>query len=90
MTGRASESALDALHGLLAGALADELKRAIDARDTDGNAVPINPQLLDKVMKFLAQNGVDAPAAAPRVDKLAETLSGLNVDLDAHALGRPN
>lgn len=90
MTGRATESALDALHGLLAGALKDELQRAIDARDEDGNRVPINPQLLDKVMKFLAQNGVDAPASAPRVDSLASTLAGLDVDLDEIAPYKPH
>lgn len=90
MTGRASESALDALHGLLAGVLSDELQRAIEARDKDGSPVPINPQLLDKVMKFLAMNGVDAPATAPRIDKLADTLAGLEVDLDATALNKPH
>lgn len=90
MTGRASESQLDLLHGLLAGALKDELMRAIEARDEDGNRLPINPQLLDKVMKFLTQNGVDAPASAPRVDALANTLSLLDVDMEAHALGRLN
>ncbi|RVU03497.1 hypothetical protein EOE18_15350 [Novosphingobium umbonatum] len=88
MTGRASESLLDALHGMLAGALTDELKRAMEAVDSDGVPVPINPQLLDKVMKFLAQNGVDAPKSAPRVDTLAAQLAEVN--LDDVALGRPN
>ena len=58
--------------------------------DKEGNRLPINPQLLDKVMKFLAQNGVDAPATAERVDHLASTLQGLDLDLDAVATGRPH
>ncbi|PXA70415.1 hypothetical protein DMC25_27080 [Caulobacter sp. D4A] len=84
MTGRASEAALDALHGLLAGALKDELEAAMLASKTENT--PINPQLLDKVMKFLAQNGVDTPQAAPRVDALAATLQ--DIDLEAE-LTRP-
>jgi len=83
VTGRASESALDALHGLLSAVLQEELVAARAASKKDGT--PINPQLLDKVMKFLAQNGVDAPASAPRVDALAKELNDL--DLDGLALG---
>ncbi|WP_343698837.1 hypothetical protein [Caulobacter sp.] len=86
MTGRASEAALDALHGLLSAILQEELVAARKAAAESGT--PINPQLLDKVMKFLAQNGVDAPAAAPRVDSLARELADL--DLDAEALGAPH
>jgi hypothetical protein len=90
MIGRATEAQLDLLHGLLAGALKDELERALaSARDPE-NPTPINPQLLDKVMKFLAQNGVDAPKGSPKVDALADTLAALDVDLDAEAMGRPN
>ncbi|QOC54119.1 hypothetical protein [Caulobacter vibrioides] len=85
MTGRASESALDALHGLLAGVLKEELEAAIKASRSGGE--PVNPQLLDKVMKFLAQNGVDTPQAAPRVDALAGTLQDL--DLDKERMTRP-
>lgn len=86
MSGRATEQALDALHGLLAGVLKDELEAAMKASKEE--KVPVNPQLLDKVMKFLAQNGVDAPKSAPRVDELAQTLTDL--DLDAVALGAPH
>lgn len=77
-TGRALESALDALHGLVADALTDELRRAMEAAETEGEA--ISPQLLDKVLKFLAQNGVNAPAAAPKVDRLAQELEDLDLD----------
>jgi len=86
MSGRATEDALDALHGLLAGVLKDELEAAMKASKEQN--IPVNPQLLDKVMKFLAQNGVDAPKSAPRVDALAQTLTDL--DLDAVALGAPH
>lgn len=47
----------------------------------------IPPQFLDKVLKFLAQNGINAPKQAPRVDALAATLADL--DLDAEATRRP-
>lgn len=77
---RASSDALDALHGLLAGALKDELTRAMSARDEDDNPVPINPQLLDKVMKFLQNNGIDAPASNKGLTDLAATLEDLDLD----------
>lgn len=79
---RASNDLLDAIHGMLAGALKDELDRAMNARDEDGNAVPINPQLLDKVMKFLKDNDVTAPASNKPLNALADTLSALDVDIE--------
>jgi len=84
MTGRATELQLDALHGLLTDALADELRRA--KQRADENGTPIPPQLLDKVMKFLALNGVDTPANSPRKDPLLAELQDL--DLEALALQR--
>lgn len=83
---RASNDVLDAIHGMLAGALKDELERAMSARDEDGNRVPINPQLLDKVMKFLKDNDVTAPASNKPLNDLSDTLAGLDVDLDDEAL----
>lgn len=80
MSGRALESVLDALHGMAAEALGDELARAMEAASREEDPVPINPQLLDKVLKFLAQNGVNAPRAAPRVDALAAQLADLDLD----------
>lgn len=74
---------------MLAGALADELAAAMErSRDrvVDGKTVPgepINPQLLDKVMKFLGMNGVAAPEKSPRVDRLASTLADLDLDAEA-------
>lgn len=88
MTGRASESLVDLLHGMAASALKDELERAVKraAADPDNPDCAINPQLIDKVLKFLAQNGVNAPASSPKVDALAQELA--NIDLDAEVLSR--
>lgn len=87
---RATEAQLDALHGLLAGALADELGSAIarsrpwvDEEGRTQKGEPINPQLLDKVMKFLGQNGVDSPAQSARKDVLADKLRDLDLDQEA-------
>lgn len=85
MTGRATEDALDALHGLLAGALYDELGAAIARSRAVEDPEPINPQLLDKVMKFLKDNGVASPKGSPKVDRLAAQLEDL--DLDAEVTG---
>lgn len=83
---RASADLMDLLHGLVADGLKQELERAMSARDEEGNAVPINPQLLDKVMKFLKDNGIDAPKSSPKVDSLATALADLNLDLDDAAI----
>lgn len=83
---RASTDILDAIHGMLAGALKDELQRAKNAKDEDGNPLPINPQLFDKVMKFLKDNGVDAPKASQRIDSLAFELQDLDLDEVSHGL----
>ncbi|MGH6746386.1 hypothetical protein [Novosphingobium sp.] len=89
MTGRASNDLLDMLHALVAGSLTDELARAAERaalpRD-DANYAPLNPQLIDKALKFLKDNGVDAPAKASRVDSLAVTLGELDLDDVAHEL----
>lgn len=82
---RASNDILDAIHGMLAGALKDELTRAMNARDEDGNRVPINPQLLDKVMKFLKDNDVTAPASNKPLNDLSATLAALDIDPDEEA-----
>lgn len=85
--GRATEAQLDALHGLLTDALAEELRRAKEAAEgPDGKPIP--HQLIDKVIKFLGLNGVDTPKAAPRKDTLAAEL--MDLDLDEIAAQRPN
>lgn len=83
---RASSDLMDMLHGLVADGLKQELERAMSARDEDDNPVPLNPQLLDKAMKFLKDNGIDAPKSSPKVDALASQLAGLDIDLDDAAV----
>lgn len=80
---RASNDVLDMLHALVAGSLSDELARAAHRaalpRD-DENYAPLNPQLIDKALKFLKDNGIDAPAKSERVDTLAAQLGDLDLD----------
>lgn len=88
--GRALEAALDAMHGLVADALTTELRahlRMLDATKDSNEPYSIPPQFLDKVLKFLAQNGVNAPASTPRVDALAMELRDLDLD---ELASRPN
>jgi hypothetical protein len=77
---RATNDILDGLHGLLAGALKDELGRAIKAAERAEDPAPINPQLIDKVLKFLKDNGVDAPRNNKPVNDLALELGSLDLD----------
>lgn len=93
---RAGSDLMDMLHGLVATGLTEELQRAIEAAaqprtvevEEDGQTVerpnpayaPINPQLIDKALKFLKDNGIDAPKANKKVDTLAETLGQLDLD----------
>ena len=85
---RATNDLFDQLHSLLAGTLLDELiaarKRA--EPDADGNpGDPISPQLLDKIMKFLKDNGIDAPASNKPVNDLAQTLGALDLEDEANS-----
>jgi hypothetical protein len=94
---RASEDLLDLLHSLVAGSLNDELARAAERaalprtiKDDDGKDIPnpdyqaLNPQLIDKALKFLKDNGIDAPKKSQRVDSLASTLAELDIDEVGH------
>lgn len=62
--------------------------RTILERDPEGNEksvpnpayAPIPPSLLTVVAKFLKDNGIDAPAAAPRMSNLLAQLQNINVD----------
>jgi hypothetical protein len=89
---RASEELFDLIHSLVAGSLADELKRAA-ARAAlptdDANYAPLNPQLIDKARAFLKDNGIDTPAKSQRVDTLAHQLADLDLDDEAVRI-RPN
>lgn len=87
MTGRATEALLDQLHGLVAG----ELKAAIEAArkpDADGNPGVVPASLLLAAMKFLKENGIDAPAKSERLSDLAGQLRDL--DLEEEARNRVN
>jgi hypothetical protein len=75
---RATEDTLDALHGLLAGVLKDELEAAV-GRAAEKKE-PISPQLFDKIMKFLKDNGVDTPRSSKRVADLEDFLDDLDLD----------
>lgn len=79
---RAGSDIMDMLHGLVATGLTEELQRAITAAaDPDpAKRVAINPQLIDKALKFLKDNGVDAPRANKKVDVLAGVLTDLDLD----------
>ena len=66
---RATEDALGALHGLIA----DALKEQIEAARASGEGIP--PALLAQAIKFLKDNGIDAPEqAGGRLDRLKKSL----------------
>lgn len=83
---RAGSDLMDLLHGLVAESLKEELIRARDAVDEDGSPVPINPQLIDKALKFLKDNSITAPAGNAPVNDLARELQDLNLDDAAQSL----
>src|SRR3546814_13085183 len=86
---RAGSDLLDLIHSLVASTLKEELLRAAERaalpKDNEDYA-PINPQLLDKAMKFLKDNGVDAPKGNQKVDDLAAKLADLDLDTEAMLL----
>jgi hypothetical protein len=86
---RAGSDLMDMIHGLVAGSLKDELVRATTRAALpmdDPNYAPLNPQLLDKALKFLKDNGIDAPKGNKKVDDLAMTLADLDLDDEAMRL----
>ncbi|HEV7270721.1 hypothetical protein [Pseudoxanthomonas sp.] len=67
--GRATDEQLDALHGLLGETLLDEFNRYISKGE------PIPPQFFSQVLKYLKDNGIDAPSRAVKLrDRLADTM----------------
>lgn len=76
---RASEDTLDELHGLVAATLIEQLRIAKDAKDADGNAIPIPASLIAQAGKFLKDNGVDR---ALRVGDPLDTLNSELPDLE--------
>lgn len=77
---RATSDILDALHGLVAGALVDELKAAIERANDAEDPQPINPQLIDKALKFLKDNSITAPQGNKPLSDLSDQLSQLDLD----------
>lgn len=82
---RAGSDLMDLIHGLVASSLKDELIRAAElaGHEDPDKRVPINPQLIDKAMKFLKDNGIDAPKSSPKIDELAGVLTDLDLDQEA-------
>jgi hypothetical protein len=80
VTGRATDEQLDALHHLVGETLMSELNRYIATRES------IPPQFFSQVLKFLKDNGIDAPSRAVKLrDRLAESMP----DFDEPAEGSP-
>ena len=77
--GRATESALDALHALLSETLQSELQAYRK------NGVPVPPPLLAQCIKFLKDNGIDSPARAKKVlDTLKDEMPDFDDDPSPH------
>ncbi len=71
---RATDTAMDALHAAVADTLKDELTKA---RKGEGG---VPSSLLNAVIKFLKDNGVDAPAKSERLNTLADELMAIDLD----------
>lgn len=83
-SGRGSEASLDSLHGLVALTLTEQIQAYKDGKvkDGEGNKLPIPAALLAQALKFLSDNGIDAPAAAPRLDALKRALPKFDPESD--------
>jgi hypothetical protein len=87
-SGRGSESSLDSLHGLVALTLTEQIKQYTDGKmfsiDKEGNKcpLPIPAALLAQALKFLSDNGIDSPAALPRLDTLKRALPKFDPEAD--------
>lgn len=81
---RATSDLVDTLHGAVASILVDALRQA-----KENHEVP-SPQLLAQAIKFLKDNGVDAPArAGGPIDNLLSELQDLDLEVEART-ARPN
>jgi hypothetical protein len=89
---RATDAALDALHSLAAASMTEELRRGLERarepktirvedKDVPNPAYePLSPKVLAVAIKFLKDNGIDAPASAVRFTGIVDELRNLNVD----------
>lgn len=88
VSGRGTDTTLDSLHGLVALTLTEQIQAYKDGKmmqvDKDGVAhpMPIPAALLAQALKFLADNGIDAPAALPKLDALKRALPTFNPEAD--------
>ena len=84
VSGRGTDTALDSLHGLVALTLLEQIQAYKDGavRDGEGNKLPIPAALLAQALKFLSDNGIDAPAALPRMDTLKRALPKFDPEAD--------
>ncbi|MEM7200253.1 MAG: hypothetical protein AAF628_08320 [Planctomycetota bacterium] len=81
---KATEELMDALHGLAAQTLINEIKAysAGEHVDKEGNPLPVPASILAAAIKFLKDNGVDRPGRDEDVeDKLSELLPANAKDL---------
>ena len=87
---RATDSAVDELHRLTAEIIVQQLRafHRGDLVDEEGEPVRmIPPALLGQAIKFLKDNGIDAPARGAAVkDSLAGTLPSFEAVADEHGL----
>jgi hypothetical protein len=77
---RATDALLDELHALVAGTLKDDLAAAREATDEAGKKKPVPSSLILAAMKFLKDNGIDAPVSAPRFSSLVQELKDIDLD----------
>lgn len=75
---RAKSSALDELHALVAEVLSEQLRG-------EGENEP-SPQMISQAIKFLKDNGIDAPASSKRFTDLTDALDGLDDEVAYHAI----
>lgn len=85
---RASESALDRLHGQVADILSEELERALDRSraEPENENKAVSSALLSQALKFLSAAGVTAPATSSRRESVASRLKEIGVDPDAEVI----
>jgi hypothetical protein len=87
-SGRGTDTALDSLHGLVALTLTEQIQayKNGDVRDGEGNKLPIPAALIAQALKFLSDNGIDAPAALPRTEALKRALPTFDPSADTSVL----
>ena len=87
-SGRGTDTTLDSLHGLVALTLTDQIAayQRGDVTDSEGKKLPVPAALLAQALKFLSDNGIDAPAALPRLNDLKRSLPKFDPEADASVL----